>query len=66
MKYLQLDNETRYVYHDLKQYCIANGIKMNKIILGRHRHNGAVNRMNKTLNEHARSIHIHPGLPKMF
>ena len=39
---------------------------MEKTILGTSQQNGVVERMNKTLNERARSMRLHTGLPKTF
>jgi transposase InsO family protein len=49
-----------------KQFCAANGIIMEKIIPRTPQQNGVVERMNRTLNEHARSMRLHVGLPKTF
>ena len=51
---------------ELKQYCADNGIKIRKTILGKPQQNGVVERMNKTLNEHAKSMRLHIRLLKMF
>ena len=48
------------------EYCAAQGIRMEKIILGTPQQNGVAERMNRTLNEHARSMRLHAGLPKTF
>ena len=39
---------------------------MEKTILGTPQQNGVVKRMNKTLNERARSMRLHAGLLKTF
>ena len=39
---------------------------MEKTILGTSQQNGVVELMNKTLNECARSMRLHVGLPKTF
>ena len=39
---------------------------MEKTILGTPQHNGVAERINRTLNEHARSMRLHTGLPKTF
>jgi hypothetical protein len=39
---------------------------MEKTILGMPQQNGVVERMNRTLNERARSMRLHAGLPKTF
>ena len=48
------------------EYCAAQGIKMEKTILGTPQQNGVAECMNKTLNERARSMRLHVGLPKAF
>jgi hypothetical protein len=45
---------------------VTNGIIMEKTILGTPQQNGVAERMNRTLNEHARSMRLHVGLPKTF
>jgi len=37
---------------------------LTRTVLGKARQNGVAERMNRTLNERARSMHIHAGLPK--
>ena len=39
---------------------------MEKTILGTSQQNGVAERMNRTLNECARSMRLHAGLPKTF
>ena len=39
---------------------------MEKTIPGTPQQNGVAERMNRTLNEHARSMRLHVGLPKTF
>jgi hypothetical protein len=51
---------------DFKQFCAENGIKMQKTIPGTPQQNGVAERMNRTLNERARSMRLHAGLPKTF
>ena len=52
----------------LKVKCLRsdNGIKMEKTIPGTPQQNGMAERMNRTLNERARSMRLHAGLPKTF
>ena len=47
-------------------YCAANGIRMEKIIIETPQQTGVAKRMNKTINERAKSMRLHSGLPKMF
>ncbi|RVW50266.1 Retrovirus-related Pol polyprotein from transposon TNT 1-94 [Vitis vinifera] len=42
------------------------GIRMEKTIPGTPQQNGVAERMNRTLNERARSMRLHAGLPKTF
>ena len=48
------------------EYCAAQGIRMEKTILGTSQQNGVAERMNRTLNECARSMRLHAGLLKTF
>ena len=48
------------------EYCTARGIRMEKTIPGTPQQNGVAERMNRTLNERARSMRLHAGLPKTF
>ena len=47
-------------------YYAAHGIKMEKTIPGTPQQNGVAERMNRTLNERARSMKLHAGLQKTF
>ena len=60
------DNEGEYIDGGVSEYCAAQGIRMEKTILGTPQQNGVVERMNKTLNERVRSMGLHAGLPKTF
>ena len=56
-------------YYDkskFKTFCAAKGIRLMRTILDKARKNGVTERMNRTLNERARSMRIHFGLPKAF
>ena len=66
VKCLKSDNGGEYVDSDFKQYCAENGIKMMRTIPGTPQQNGVAERMNRTLNERARSMRIHSELPKTF
>ena len=48
------------------EYCAAQGIRMEKTILGTPQQNGVVERMNRTLTERAKSMRLHVGIPKTF
>ena len=66
VKCLKSDNGEEYLDNDFKRYCTKNGIKMTKTIIRKPQQNGVAERMSKTLNERARRIMIHSGLPKTF
>ena len=55
-----------YIDGGFNEYYAAHGIRMEKTILGTPQQNGVVERMNRTLNEYARSMRLHAGLPKTF
>ena len=63
---LEVRQWREYVDSDFKRYCVENGIKMMRTIPGTPQQNGVAERMNRTLNERARSMRIHSGLPKTF
>ena len=66
LKCLSSDNGREYEDGGFKQFCAANGIRMEKTILGTPQQNGMVECMNMTLNEHVRIMMLHAGLPKTF
>ena len=66
VKCLRSDNGGEYIDGGFSEYCDAHGIRMENTILGTPQQNGVAERMNKTLNEHARSMRLHAGLPKTF
>jgi transposase InsO family protein len=66
LKCLRSDNGGEYEDGGFKHFYASNGIKMEKTIPGTPQQNGVVERMNRTLNEHARSMRLHVGLPKTF
>ncbi|KAE8685157.1 Expansin-A8 [Hibiscus syriacus] len=49
-----------------RDFCANNGIKMEKTVPITPQQNGVAERMNRTLNERARSMRIHAGLPKFL
>ena len=55
-----------YIDGGFNENYAAHGIRMEKTILGTPQQNGVVERMNRTLNEYARSMRLHAGLPKTF
>ncbi|KAL6329806.1 hypothetical protein AAG906_037515 [Vitis piasezkii] len=55
-----------YINGRFCEHCAAQGIRMEKTIPRTPQQNGVVERMNRTLNERARSMRLHAGLPKTF
>ncbi|RVX04667.1 Retrovirus-related Pol polyprotein from transposon TNT 1-94 [Vitis vinifera] len=66
VKCLRSDNGGEYIDGGFSEYCAAQGIRMEKTIPGTPQQNGVAKRMNRTLNERARSMRLHAGLPKTF
>ena len=63
---MRSDNGGVYIDGGFSEYCTAQGIRMEKTIPGTPQQNGMAERMNRTLNEHAKSMRLHAGLPKTF
>ena len=66
LKCLRSDNGGEYIDGGFKEYCATNGIRMEKTIPGTPQQNDVAERMNITINERAKSMRLHSGLPKMF
>ena len=66
VKCLRSNNGGEYIDGGFSEYCAAQGIKMEKTIPGTPQQNDVAERMNRTFNEHARSMRLHVGLPKTF
>ncbi|KAL9258053.1 Retrovirus-related Pol polyprotein from transposon TNT 1-94-like protein [Drosera capensis] len=66
IKCLKSNNGGEYSSSEFIDYCIENGIRMLKTIPKTPQQNSVVERMNMTLNERAKSMRIHAGLPKIF
>ena len=66
VKCLRSDNRGEYIDGGFSEYCAAQGIRMEKTIPGTPQQNGVAERMNRTLNERARSMKLYAGLPKTF
>ena len=66
VKCLRSDNGGEYIDGRFSEYCAAQGIRMEKTIPGTPQQNGVAERMNRTLNERARNMRLHVGLPKTF
>ncbi|CAH9125759.1 unnamed protein product [Cuscuta epithymum] len=66
IKCLKSDNGGEYSSTEFVEYCAEQGIRMLKTVPETPQQNGVAERMNRTLNERARSMRLHAGLPKMF
>lgn len=66
IKSLMSDNGGEYSSDEFKSYCAEYGIRMIKTIPETPQQNGVAERMNRTLNERAKSMRLHAGLPKTF
>ena len=66
VKCLRSDNGGEYIDGGFGEYYAVQGIRMEKTIPGTPQQNSVAERMNTTLNEHARSIRLHAELPKTF
>ena len=66
VKRLKSDNRGEYRDEKLKEFCVANGIKLEKTVPKTPQQNGVVERMNRILNERATSRRILASLPRMF
>ena len=60
------DNGGEYSSDEFKRYCAEYGIRMIKTIPETPQQNGVAEHMNRTLNERAKSMRIHAGLPNIF
>ncbi|GJS66764.1 retrovirus-related pol polyprotein from transposon TNT 1-94 [Tanacetum coccineum] len=66
VKCLKSNNDGEYSSREFIKYCAENGIRMLKTVPETPQQNDVVERMNQTLNERAKSMRFHAGLPKMF
>ncbi|KAE8686500.1 cytochrome P450 71A9-like [Hibiscus syriacus] len=66
VKRLRSDNGGEYRDSRFRDFCANNGIKMETTVPITPQQNGVAERMNRTLNERARSMRIHAGLPKFL
>ena len=64
VKCLWSENGGEYDKSEFKEFCAAEEIRLIRTVPGKARQNGIAERMNKTLNERARSMRLHCGLPK--
>ncbi|GJX40232.1 retrovirus-related pol polyprotein from transposon TNT 1-94 [Tanacetum coccineum] len=66
VKCLKSDNGGEYSSREFIEYCAENGIRMLKTVPETPQQNDVAERMNRTLNERAKSMRFHAWLPKMF
>ncbi|KAA8524431.1 hypothetical protein F0562_010845 [Nyssa sinensis] len=66
LKCLRSNNGGEYIDGGFKEYCAALGIRMKKTIPRTPQQNRVVEPMNRTMNERARSMRLHAGLPPTF
>ncbi|GKD59085.1 retrovirus-related pol polyprotein from transposon TNT 1-94 [Tanacetum coccineum] len=66
VKCLKSNNGREYSSREFIEYCAENGIRMLKTIPETPQQNGVVERINRTLNERAKSMRLHAELLKMF
>ena len=64
VKCLRSNNGGEYEKLEFKAFCAVEGIRLMRTGPGKARQNGIAERMNRTLNERARSMRLHCGLPK--
>ena len=63
---LRSDNGGEYDKSEFIAFCAAKGIRLMRKVPGKARKNGVAEGMNRKLNDWARSMRIHSGLPKTF
>ena len=66
VKCLRSYNVGEYDKSEFKAFCAAERIRLMRTVPSKARQNGIAERMNRTLNERARSMKIHVGCPKHF
>lgn len=66
LKCLKSDNRGKYEGTNLKVYCVKHGVKLVRTVPNSPQQNGIAERMNRTINERARAMRLHVGLPKAF
>ena len=66
LKCLKSDNGGEYDSTEFKKFCEEHGIRREWTVAANPQQNGVAERMNRTLNERARSMRLHSGLPKCF
>jgi len=66
LKCLRSDNGGEYCGKEFDRYYSENGIHREKIVPRTPQEIGVLERMNKTIMEHARCMRLHAGLPLQF
>ena len=66
VKCLRSDNGGEYIDGGFSEYCAAQEIRMEKTIPRTPQQNGVAERMNRTLNERARSMRLQLDYQKLF
>ena len=66
LKCLRSNNGDEYIDGGFKEYSVANRIRMENTILRTPQQNGVAEHINRTINERAKSMRLHFGLPKVF
>jgi len=66
LKCVRSDNGGEYCSKEFYRYYSENGIHREKIVPGTPQENGVLERMNKTIMEHARCMKLHAGLSLQF
>ncbi|KAE8703438.1 cytochrome P450 71A9-like [Hibiscus syriacus] len=66
VKQLRSDNGGEYIHRRFRDFYANNGNKIETTVPITPQQNGVAERMNRTLNERARSMRIHVGLPKFL
>ena len=66
LKCLRSGNGGEYCSKDFDSYCSHNGIRREKTVPRTPQENGVLERLNKTIMEHARCMRLHAGCPLQF
>ena len=66
VKCLKSDNGGEYIDEEFSEYCVTQGIRMEKTIPRTLQQNCVAGCMNRTLNKRAKSMRLYAILPKTF
>ena len=66
LKCLRSDNGGEYYNKEFDSYCSYHGIRREKTVPRTPQENGVLERMNRTIMEHARCMRLHARLPLQF